>query len=39
MSKPWFLNIALNSEPSPLSVAITKVLQGATSILPEKHTG
>ncbi|PFH50269.1 hypothetical protein AMATHDRAFT_61471 [Amanita thiersii Skay4041] len=27
MSKPWFLNIAMNKEPTPLSALITKVLQ------------
>lgn len=37
MSKPWFLDMAMHSEPSPLSDVISKVLQGATISLPERH--
>jgi cystathionine beta-synthase len=35
MSKPWFLNIAMNSKPSPLSDVIAGILQAAPSTLPD----
>jgi hypothetical protein len=37
MSKPWFLNIAMNGESSPLSDLIASVLQGAPGPLPAKY--
>jgi len=40
MSKPWFLELAMGGEPSPLSHVITNILQGAPeakTALSEKH--
>lgn len=36
MSKPWFLQMALEAEPSPLAERISQILQKPLPKLPSK---